>query len=168
MKTQHNDLTHFESMTTDRYAIMQLGRLSLLIPQHQVHTLEPMNEVQPTQGEGVGWLEIGGERSPVYCLSEDLQPIPMIPADRSICVVLDSDSKPFGLLCNQVSLFKANDLDIKPLPECMCTRNTPLRGLVLYDDKILCITYAHDLLVCLNVSAQTSTLPTLSHDGVST
>jgi hypothetical protein len=136
-----------------RHVVLQMGLLSLLIPQHQVLLLEPAFDVQHRQEEKRDWLTVAGVRSPVYCLSEKLQPLPEVPADRHICVLLDSGDEKFGLVCNQVFLFEPGDLDIRPLPACMYMPNTPLRGLVLHEAKVLCVASAHDVLACIALEA---------------
>jgi hypothetical protein len=149
---KQSDEARFKPLTTGRYVVLNMGQLSLLIPQHQVRILEPAFDVQRLKEDDVGWLTVAGVRSPVYCLSEQLQPISEVPADRHICVLLDIGGEKFGLLCNQVFMFEQAELDIMRLPECMQVPDTPLRGLVLYDEKVLCMTSAHDLLACLEVN----------------
>lgn len=139
-----------ESASSDHYAVLQMGRLGLLIPQHQVHTLEPSIDVQRMQGEGFGWLTLAGVRSPVYCLSEDLRSITEVPPDRHICVLLITHENKFGLLCTQVALFEPFELDIVPVPECMRMTNLPLRGLVIHGDRLLYLSSAQQLLDCLD------------------
>ena len=142
-----------------------MGQLGLLIPQHQVQVLEPAFDVQRSNGEDVGWITVAGVRCPVYCLSENLQPIREVPTDRHICVLLDIEGGKFGLLCNQVFMFEQTKLDIKPLPECMHVPNVPLQGLVLHGEKVLCVTSAHALSACLELRKSDSRPVSQSHGG---
>ena len=134
---------------TAQYAVLSIGRLGRLIPQYQIHALEPVFDVQRSKGGELGWITVAGVRSPVYCLSENLQPIREVSADRHICVLLDMGGGLFGVLCDQVAMLEQAELEIKPLPACIHTPDTPLRGLVLHDKKVLCVTSADDLLACL-------------------
>ena len=143
------DETRFEPAASGRYAMLTMDELGLLIPQHQVHTLEPAFDVQRSEGEDADWIDVAGARSLVYCLSENLQPIREVPAGRHICVLLESGGDLFGVLCDQVVMLEQAELDILPLPECMHAPDTPLRGLVLHGEKVLCVSSADDLLACL-------------------
>ena len=138
------------AVTTGRYAVLTMDTLGLLIPQHQVHALEPGFDVQRSDGDEVGWITVTGTDSPVYCLSEDLRPIREVPAGRHICVLLDIGARLIGVLCDQVVMLEQAGLQILPLPGCMRTPGTPLHGLVLNGERVLCLTSADDLLACVS------------------
>ena len=53
------------------------------------------------------------------------------------------------MLCDQVIMLERTGLDILPLPGCMRTPNSPLQGLVLDGEGVLCVTSADDLLGCV-------------------
>ncbi len=149
MIDQSPDDSCFEPVKTGRYVILNIGRLGLLIPQHQVHALEPAFDVQPSKEEGAGWITVAGARSTVYCLSENLQPMREVPSERHICVLLEIGCGQFGVLCDQVIMFEPAELDIKPLPESMHAPDTPIQGLVVHGERVLCVCSADNLLACL-------------------
>ena len=146
---EHTDQDRINSSKRGRFTVLDLDRLSLLVPQHQVQALEPAFDVQ-FSGTGVGWISVSGTRSPVYCLSNDLQTTRAVPTDYPICVLLNADDNRFGLLCKQVQMVEESEADISPLPECMRTAENPLWGLLQQGEKVLCATSAHDLLACLD------------------
>ena len=146
---QRQDEARSGLVTTGRYAVLTMDGLGLLIPQHQVHALEPGVDVQRSQGDGADWIAVGGAPSPVYCLSADLKPIREVPAGRHICVLLDIGPRLFGVLCDQVVMLDQAGLDIPPLQGCMRTPGTPLHGLVLQGEQVMCVTSADDLLACM-------------------
>lgn len=129
-----------------RYALLTMDGLQLLMPQNQVHALEPSFDVQYPDTGGVGWITVAGLRSPVYCLSEDLKPLRKTPASRPICVLLDGGAGLFGVLCDEVTMFEQDEPNIAPLPACMRTPGTPLRGVVLDGEQVLCVGSADGLL----------------------
>ena len=141
-------------MTAGRYAVLTMDNLALLIPQHQVHALEPAFDVRRSEGDDLGWIAVAGARSPVHCLSEDMQPTREVPAGRHICVLLDTGDGLFGVLCDQVVMLDQAGLEILPLPGCMRTPSTPLHGLVLHGERVLCVTSAQDLLACAGETGQ--------------
>ncbi len=148
-----------EPMAIGRYAVLTMDELALLIPQHQVHALEPAFDVQRSEGEDAGSIAVAGASWPVYCLSKDLRPIREVPADRHICVLLESGAGLLGVLCDQVVMIEQMGLDILPLPRCMRTPGTPLQGLVLHAERVLCVTSADDLLGCIGLQQGTADEP---------
>ena len=132
------------------YAVLVMDGLELLIPQNQVHALEPGFDVQHPDAGGVGWITVAGTRSPVYCLSRDLQPLREAPASRHICALLDSGAGLFGVLCDEVTMFEQAAHEITPLPACMGSADMPLQGLMLHGEQVLCVGSADDLLACLD------------------
>ncbi len=92
----------------------------------------------------------------MYGLSKGLGPLHTPPANRPVCVLLESDRELFGVLCNQVTLFEQTEPDITPLPKCMQTPGTPLRGLALDHGQILCVGSADSLLACLGDQFETA------------
>jgi hypothetical protein len=144
------DEARFGPATAGRYAVLTMDNLGLLIPQHQVHALEPGFDVQRSEEDGVDWISVGGAPSPVYCLSADLRPIREVPAGRHICVLLDTGTRLFGVLCDQVVMLDQAGLDLLPLQGCMRTPGTPLQGLVLHGERVMCVTSADNLLACLD------------------
>ncbi len=131
------------------YALLSMDRLALLIPQHQVRSLEPALDVQRTQARDAAWISTAGVNWPVYCLSEDLWPNLEVPANRHICALLQSGAGLLGVLCDQVATLERTELDILPLPHCMRTQDTPLLGLVLHAGRVLCVSSANHLLNCV-------------------
>jgi hypothetical protein len=79
-----------------------------------------------------------------------LKPTREVPAGRHVCVLLDVGTQLFGVLCDQVVMLDQAGLDIRPLQGCMRTPGTPLHGLVLHGERVLCVTSADDLLACVS------------------
>jgi hypothetical protein len=48
-------------------------------------------------------------------------------------------------------MLEQEGLGILPLPRCMRTPGTPLQGLVLHAERVLCVTSADDLLGCVGL-----------------
>lgn len=156
---EHTDGDRINSSKRGLFTVLDLERLSLLIPQHQIQALEPAFDVQSAGGTGVGWISMGGTRLPVYCLSNDLQTTRAVPADYPICVLLNANGNRFGLLCKQVQMLEESEVDISPLPECMRTAENPLWGLLRQGEKVVCATSADDLLACLDEKPQSDSHP---------
>lgn len=133
----------------DSYALLTIDQLALLIPQQQVRDIKLALDVQRSAEHEKCWITFAGVNWPVYCVSEDLQPIRQLPIKRHNCVLLESGAGLLGVLCDQVEMLEQVGFKILPLPECMRTRDTPLQGLVLFGERVLCVTTAENLLMCV-------------------
>lgn len=130
-----------------RYVMLTLDALSLVLPQSEVHTLEPVSDIE-TEDEDhpfIGWITAVGQRWPVHCLSKDLDSMKTVPAGRLICVLVANEGRYFGLLCEEVQTLEGNEFDQWSLPECMRASATPISSLVVRGGKVCCMTTAADL-----------------------
>jgi chemotaxis signal transduction protein len=147
----------FKNMTQlQRNAIflaIHLGPLRLLVPQEDVRTVESATDIRtPTSKPGAfGSIRIGRERWPVYCLSETLSEFCTEAGSRRICPILVSQDGSYGLLCDDVQLVTAHELDVKPLPSAMQRHGAAVGGLALYGDELVCVSSADALLGALRV-----------------
>jgi len=129
-----------------RFVLMSIDELTLLVPQRHVHALEPAFDVRRSAGEEVARITVADATWPVYCLSMDLRPLSDVPGGRHVCVLMESGSGLFGLLCDRAALVEGGGLEIRPLPACMRTPHTPLRALALQGDQVCCISSAKALI----------------------
>lgn len=160
------------------YVVMTIDNLNLVVPQTHVYALEPILDVSYSDNNFIGHIQVETIVCPVYVLSANLTSVTSISQNRRICVLLHTaspisgvsiedffvmpaisdtlDRLPpnlFGLLCDQVVLTEwTQQIKVFPLPACMRTPQTRLRGLILHNDNILCITTAQDLLDCCTTS----------------
>ena len=142
-----------------RYAILTMGPVRLLIPQNQVYALEPSTDVVHPAGGELAWIDVADGRWPVCCLSDDLCLVPEIPPGRNICVLLHTDDGLVGVLCDQVALLgQQAEVDWLPVPECMRTPRSPLQGLALQGERVLCVVSAQDLLAGIGTAEQSAGL----------
>jgi len=172
------DIQDVESTSNAYYVIMTLDKLNLVVPQTHIYGLEPTLDVAFSKETSVGSIKVETTTYPVYSLSDNLTLLDSVPIHRRICVLLHTstpisgtdiqnfflpptidktmDELPlnlFGLLCNQVILAEwKNTATIFPLPACMQTPYNRLKGLMLENNEILCITTAQDLMNCCQTS----------------
>lgn len=141
------DSDYSTSEPSQRYVRLFFDGLNLLLPQHQLHTLEPVSDLQTTAGceDGVGWITNGGYRWPVYCLSSALDMMNRCPHGRHICALVAHQSQAFGLVCEDVDTMPGQDLVSWSLPTCMYTPGTPINALALHDGRVYCITTVTDM-----------------------
>lgn len=149
------------------FAVLSIDGLSLLLPQQDIHTVEPVLDLELATGEGgcAGWINRDEERWPIYCLSADLEPIQELPIERRVCVILDHDELGFGfgLACEQMTTLQQAHLNFFAVPECMRMPGSPVRALARHDEQVLCVTTAADLAGFL---AYRDYLPMVSQEGL--
>lgn len=144
-----------------RYAVLTMDKQPLLIPQHELLSLEPAQDLKRfPRGprRSVGHISLGQDQVPVYCLSRQLELMNIAPAERRVCTLLQSPQHGlFGLLCDQVSTLHADARNTRTLPACMRLPDTPIRTLILDGERVLGATSANDLATLITSGAITDT-----------
>jgi hypothetical protein len=97
--------------------------------------------VQPP-ADGVGWITVADRRWPVFCFSEQLKRLAVVPATRSICAVLSAGDEAFGMLCSDVGMLRLPDARVTAVPEAMILPGRPIHGLALLQDAVMCLSSA--------------------------
>jgi hypothetical protein len=140
------------------YAALTLGSLILAVPQHEVHTLEPVLDIETAEPEGmrIGSIALAGSRWPVYCPSANLAAVSVLPATWRICVMLGATGTLFGIVCEMVATIDEAEMQPFPMPTCMSHPTQPIRALALYQEQVLCITTANDLIAFMAPHASLS------------
>lgn len=130
------------------YSVLKLDLLVLLVPQQEVRTLEPLDDLETAEPPacGVGWIHFGNERRPVYCFSEQLRRLPKVPATRRICAVLTAGEHTFGFMCSEVSMLRLPEVRVSPMPEAMILPGRPIHALALHEGTVMCVSSAARLL----------------------
>lgn len=128
-------------------AVLKIDGLDLLIQQREIRTVESVSDVDgsaPARGS-VGWISFAQQRWPVFCLSSRLDLQLEIPAARGTCVLLLLEDGYAGLLCDDVTILKQVSGRLYELPVAMRQRDTPIRGVVSYNQGIACVSDAGSL-----------------------
>lgn len=131
----------------DLFARIAFDDITLLVPQHDVHTLESMLDVaaEPNAVARYGTLTMNGEACPVYCLSASLETLRHPADDNRICVLLEHEGVLFGVACRSVGTLARNAVELFSLPGCMCTVDTVVTALALEGEDVMCVTSASAL-----------------------
>jgi chemotaxis signal transduction protein len=127
---------------TPTYASLTFGRRKLLIPQNEIHSLEPVADIKTGDGslEALGTIRFAGELWPVYSLTEDLDMSTEIPGSRRVCVVLSAADGYFGLLCDDVAILGGEQpLRLKPVPVCMRKSDSPVQALATLGGQVIVV-----------------------------
>ncbi len=124
--------------------LLALGSTRLLVEQGEVRSIESSGSViaEATPENGVGWVELYDRFWPVYCLSDDLLPLPLCLPERKLCVVLGLGGGLFGIQCDEARILDAFGAEFYPLPACMRLADSPVLGIAGDDDGIVCISSA--------------------------
>lgn len=129
------------------YAALQLAGLRLVLQHADIRTMEPYEVLDPAAPppQGVGWVSFQHQRVPVFELGADMQLVAAPQQPRRLCVVLGSDQRQLGLLCDEMFLLESDQVQVYPLPEMMRQGNTPFDRLVVFEDGIGCVASADSI-----------------------
>ena len=84
--------------------------------------------------EGIGEVDLGAIRWPLFVLDENLQPAPHRAFRFCVCL-RDADGTAFALACDAFEVVAADELQLRPLPDCMRAQNTPFEASALIADE---------------------------------
>lgn len=145
------------------YVLLGFDGLNLLIPQHEIRVVEIIEDVElhvelEEAAAGVmGWISQSDQQFPIFSLNADLGLYDYLPETRKYCVLLETDEEAvLGITCDEViSLddFKG-DLYLQDIPPSMHLEFSPLSGLGIYEERMLCTTDASSLMGYLTAHAE--------------
>jgi hypothetical protein len=131
-------------------AVLNISGLQLALRQSEIRGLEsaPGIDTDETKPFSVGWVAFGGERWPVYCLSQELSLLVVVPRERRSCVVMDTGAGYIGILCDSLNLgVQFLPEQHQELPPAMRLPDTPILGLIALEDKNVACTSSAERLV---------------------
>jgi hypothetical protein len=129
------------------FALLRLASVALLVPLHEVQSLESVEDIDKSRrvGGSAGALRRADSWVTVFCLSDNLEPQPELPAAFRMCAILATGGTLVGLACHAVSSVDDAALIHHPLPTCMRATHSPIRGLAKQGERVYCRTTAADL-----------------------
>ena len=140
-------LTSFGTSRNTEAAVLKFDGVDLMIRQDEIRMLEPASGVDTAVPErnSVGWIGYMRQRWPVYCLSEQLELMNSIPPTRRTCALLSLENGHIGVLCDDVNILKQAAGQNYELPLAMRTAQTPILGLLAYNNGMLSVSSANRL-----------------------
>lgn len=138
-----------------RFAVLQLSGVALLVPLAEVYSLESALDVDRTRrsDRSVGAIRSAGDWFPVFCLSDDLDALDEIPDSFKVCAVLAASNMALALACRSVSTLDSTALQHHPLPASMHVAGSPVRSLAFDGERIFCHTSLTDLVPLMESAA---------------
>jgi hypothetical protein len=132
---------------TRLFALLRLANVALLVPLHEVQSLESVEDIDKSRriGGSAGALRRSDSWVTVFCLSDNLEPQPDLPAAFRMCAILATGGTLVGLACHAVSSVDDAALTHHPLPSCMRATHSPIRALAKQGERVYCRTTAADL-----------------------
>jgi hypothetical protein len=144
-----------------RYVRLALGSLQLVLPQRDVHILEPSSDIEALSDcDGpIGWIAVDHGRAPVFCLSDRLERMHPAPPEWRICALLQHAGSLFGMLCGSVDILNSGQFRLIELPPCMHAPGAPIHGLALVGDNVMSVSSAGALAAHLGDQLSGSAAP---------
>ena len=133
-------------------AILNIAGLRLLLPQHDLRTVESASDVDDSEPEpySVGWIKYQQKRWPTYCLSDDLALLSHMPPTCRACVLMAVGDGYIGIMSDDVIIMRKTPERQYELPAAMKMPETPIKFLLSLDDAIVCVTEAQLLFQHIN------------------
>ncbi|MDM8547188.1 hypothetical protein [Candidatus Venteria ishoeyi] len=130
------------------FVLLRFDGLLLLIPQHDIHVVEVIDDVETgveAEEEAIGimgWVNQNEQQFPVFTLDKNLNLLRYLPPDRKLCVLLKAgEDAAFGITCESIDALDENPgLYIQTIPDCMYMSESPLEKLVIYQHEAGAIT----------------------------
>lgn len=124
--------------------VLKIDGLRLMLPQGDVRTLESAADVTPIDPpeNGAGWIRYVGQNWPVYCPSDELGFLVSAPAARRACVLLPMEAGYLGILCDDAIILAHFSGQRHDVPLAMHLPQSPICGLVMYEDGLACVSNA--------------------------
>jgi chemotaxis signal transduction protein len=138
LATVRHDLRHKDRADC---AELWIDGQNLLIGNKHVQTVEPASRLKPpgTTPGAMGELEVDGENSPVFCFDRNLRALEEVPPGRRSCVVLESLSGRFAILCDELRVVDDKDLELVSVPGCLRGEHDLVDALVIGSQKVRCL-----------------------------
>jgi hypothetical protein len=124
--------------------LLKIDGLNLLLPQGEIRTLEPVTQLDVLAPalHSVGWITYSQKRWPVYCLSEDLSLMAIVPPARRVCALMVLGTGFIGIVCDDMIVLKDFAAQRYELPVAMRLPGMPVLNIVAYEQGIACVSNA--------------------------
>lgn len=123
--------------------VMQIDDQRLLLPQHEVVSLEAVMDIQREHARFpvAGLITLAGQAWPVYCLQGSSLAISLdLPPQRRICVLLHDGHYGLAVVCDQIEMLVRPPRARYPLPPCMAKPNSLIEWLAVHEETVSCVT----------------------------
>ncbi|MBI5891587.1 MAG: hypothetical protein HZB47_13110 [Nitrosomonadales bacterium] len=141
--------------------VLKIDSLNLMFPQSDIRALESASDVDansPGQ-ESTGWIGYLRQRWPVYCLSDQLGLLDLVPPSRRTCALLAIADGYIGILCDDVSILKQVAGKRHAVPPAMKRADSPVLELLPFGDKLLCVSRPASLSAHIGQLVRQASLP---------
>ena len=149
----HNHATL--AQTENKVVVLSIDGLKLILPQGEIRTVESIGDVALADKvpKSIGTINYRGQRWPVVCLSHELLFLDLVPASRRACVMLAFDGNYLGLLCDDARVLLNFTQQSFVMPNSMRTPDSPITGLIQYEQGLACLSNASRLYSYVNLSS---------------
>ncbi len=132
--------------SASRQALITIDSLLLVVPQNEIITLEPVEDIDQSivQGRSVGSLKIETGVIPVFNLDRHLC-LTGLEVDRRIVVALANDGSNFAILADELSIIEADLITWNLLPKAVRSEHSPVSQVGILEERLVCLTRARDI-----------------------
>jgi hypothetical protein len=141
--------------------VLKIGGLDLMFPQSDIRALESAPDVDASNPKpsSAGWIGYLRQHWPVYCLSDQMDLLDLVPPSRRTCALLATTDGYVGILCDDVSILKQIAGKRHELPTAMKRSGTPILELLPFGGKLLCVSHPASLSAYIEQQIRKAALP---------
>jgi hypothetical protein len=148
MEGQVHELATNSLDRAQRFVVLVLDDIALILAQQEIQALEPVLDVSsiptavaaaPTKHNAAGMLSLDGHPCLVYALDSELAYLPQIPPQHRICAIMNYRDEPYALSCKEVRLLPRSALGLHDIPRPLLRSKmaSPVKWLVISDGHLL-------------------------------
>ncbi len=127
-------------------ALVSIDDLRLVIPQNQILTLEPVEDLkaQTDHNQASGLIVTDEGSLPAYNLNNSLE-VAEFKSDRRIVIVLSNLPNNYAILADELNILEADLVRWKSLPRAIHSEQSPVIQVAVIEGKLVCQTNAEML-----------------------
>src|SRR4051794_2250397 len=123
MDGQLRDLNTNPLDQAQRFVVLALDEVALILAQQEIQALEPVLDVKPVDAasaeknnRAAGMLSLADGTSLVYALDGELRQLAKIPESHRICAIMNYREQRYALSCKEVRLAPRSALGLHEIP----------------------------------------------------
>ncbi len=127
-------------------ALISIDNLHLVIPQNQILTLEPVEDLKPTDEQALAAGSISTESGELfaYNLSSQFEVLEFN-RDRRIVIALSNSSQNYAILADELNILETHLVHWRDLPRAIFSEHSPIVQVAVMEGTLVCRTDAEIL-----------------------
>ncbi len=124
-------------------AVIAIDNLRLVLPQNQILTLDPVEDMALQTGESgmAGLISTEEGKLPTYYLNDGIK-VGKFKTGRRIVIALANEQNPYAILADELAMLDPEQVGWKKKPRAVYSEQTPVLQVAILDKRLICLTSA--------------------------